>query len=797
MAKDPADRYVTAAELAEDLRRFLSGEPIQAQRPSLGVRLRSWITRHRLLSLFTVVTAVAAPGMLSLLVWSTSEAQRRSRAESENRRLSRATSVYRLQQAVARLKDHKVGEARELLRAIEEYPGDFDLNSFAWRRVRNWADRVIVPVSTEPINHAAPSPDGKYLIGLKASDNIFEPIHVIERSTLRPVRTTPNPGVPLGYVPQFSPDGRLMAGIESPAVPNQPHRVFVWEIEGGRLLAETRVPAGARASTPVMVADDMVVIEEFPKVGAKSTLRLWQIQSERRELRIVRTITDKAYRWFVARDGRTAGYLENVGDGSRLMLADLLNGSTRELSGASQPQRKITQARLSHDGSLLILHVHSEIQFWETATGREIARYDVGHFAYWGQVSLNPDARAATVWDPGALTLTIWDRDRGRSHVLRPRVNPGKANLSVSFTPDGTRIAVWLAESTDPEALTVWDVATGNRLAVAPSDALPLRTLRFAPDGREIIIVRDPTAMVWRLDPDAPTKLAGHGDEAWAVAFSRAGDLLASGCDDEGGDETNTIKLWDPKNGRLLRGWSGGVGTVSSVAFAPDGLTLASAHFDEPGSVRLWDVATGKLLASLEGHTAKARSVAFHPSGRWLASASSDRTVRIWDVAARRCVHVLQGHQKTIQEVAFSPDGKKLATAGDDGTVRLWDFASGKPTQALQGGKIMSVAFSSDGTLLAAAEASGQVRLWNTETGTARATLNCGHTILHALAFSPRGETLAVADMSGRIQLWDIPSLQELFSLQDEGPQINGLAFSPDGTTIAGASHDGTVRLWR
>jgi WD40 repeat protein len=129
--------------------------------------------------------------------------------------------------------------------------------------------------------------------------------------------------------------------------------------------------------------------------------------------------------------------------------------------------------------------------------------------------------------------------------------------------------------------------------------------------------------------------------------------------------------------------------------------------------------------------------------------------------------------------------------------VRLWDFASGKPTQALQGGKIMSVAFSPDGTLLAAAEASGQVRLWNTETGTARATLNCGHTILHALAFSPRGETLAVADMSGRIQLCDIPSLQELFSLQDEGPQINGLAFSPDGTTIAAVSHDGTVRLWR
>ena len=147
----------------------------------------------------------------------------------------------------------------------------------------------------------------------------------------------------------------------------------------------------------------------------------------------------------------------------------------------------------------------------------------------------------------------------------------------------------------------------------------------FAGDRRR----SDDPVLVPRSGIQSPRRSLGHNDEAWAVAFAPDGKLLASGSDD---DDPETIKLWDPKSGRLIRGWYGGPGTTASLAFSPDGRILASAHLAEQDNVRLWDVATGKRLATLRGHTARARTLAFHPHGKLLASAGSDKTIRLWDV---------------------------------------------------------------------------------------------------------------------------------------------------------------------
>src|SRR6185312_9473213 len=94
---------------------------------------------------------------------------------------------------------------------------------------------------------------------------------------------------------------------------------------------------------------------------------------------------------------------------------------------------------------------------------------------------------------------------------------------------------------------------------------------------------------------------------------------------------------------------------------------------------RLWDIGDLRqphLLSRLTGHTNAIWSVAFSPDGHTLASASVDTTTRLWDISNPRQSHLLStltGHTNTVRAVAFSPDGHTLATASDDNTARLWD----------------------------------------------------------------------------------------------------------------------------
>ena len=131
-----------------------------------------------------------------------------------------------------------------------------------------------------------------------------------------------------------------------------------------------------------------------------------------------------------------------------------------------------------------------------------------------------------------------------------------------------------------------------------------------------------------------------------------------------------------------------------SVAFSPDGRTLASGDIDN--IVRLWDVETGRSLHELIGHTDGSRhtsgifSVLFSPDGRTLASGGDDDTIRLWNVNTGKHLHTFTGH--LAGNAAFSLDGRTLASTDTESSIRLWDVKTGKHLRTLMGHTMGSIA---------------------------------------------------------------------------------------------------------
>ena len=221
-------------------------------------------------------------------------------------------------------------------------------------------------------------------------------------------------------------------------------------------------------------------------------------------------------------------------------------------------------------------------------------------------------------------------------------------------------------------------------------------------------------------------------------------------------------------------------------------------EFTEIGEVKVWDLATKKARTFYRGETGRVWSVAFSPDGKTLAAGLRDGTVRLWDVATGKERLCLREKDRGARAVAFSPDGKTLAVALDrpdfaiidsaklEKTLRerkdrvtLWDPASGRVRGRLEGhvGWVKALAFAPDGTLASAADvysrrpdktsvfSKGEVRLWDSTTGRPRGSpLTCPHAI-SSMAFGAGGRLLVVAGYlpdprrasgDGKITLWDL-----------------------------------------
>ncbi len=292
--------------------------------------------------------------------------------------------------------------------------------------------------------------------------------------------------------------------------------------------------------------------------------------------------------------------------------------------------------------------------------------------------------------------------------------------------------------------------------------------------------------------------LSGHSSGVVSIAFSPDGSTLASGGMDE------TIKLWNVSPGSEIRTLAGHSNRVYSVAFSPDGTTLASGSWDN--TIKIWNVSDGSLIHTLTGHSDIVYSVAYSPDGSTVASGSNDNTIKLWNLSDGSEIRTLTGNISRVYSVAFSPDGTTLASGSGFGDIiKLWNVSDGSEIRTLSSGyshAVYSVVFSPDGSILASGSGNSTIKLWNVSDGSQIRTLSSGYSFeVNSVVFSPDGSTLASGhsyDLGGKIKLWNVSDGGEIQTLNMVFEDVSSVAFSPDGRTLASAGWlTGSIFLWR
>ena len=247
-------------------------------------------------------------------------------------------------------------------------------------------------------------------------------------------------------------------------------------------------------------------------------------------------------------------------------------------------------------------------------------------------------------------------------------------------------------------------------------------------------------------------------------------------------------------------------GYVESLAFAPDGQTLASCGLDS--MVDLWSVgrqgrsqgtSRANLVASLP-HSASVIDAAFSPDGRMVVAVGLD-SLTFWSHGSGNEELIEQRRGELYRCLAFAPDGRTLAVGLIDGSIQVLDMPGARIRSVLRAysDQVARLAYSPDGRILASASMRGEVRLWDTATGQDCGRVDPGAGRFHALAFAPDGRTLALAEWQsneGDILLWDLEANRLRSRLAGHTDGIGQLAFSRDGRMLVSGGRDKKIMFW-
>ncbi len=343
-------------------------------------------------------------------------------------------------------------------------------------------------------------------------------------------------------------------------------------------------------------------------------------------------------------------------------------------------------------------------------------------------------------------------------------------------------IKLWIDEGA--KAPTTMAMKEKIVVSLPPALVKPVRAVAVAPDGKTVAASRGNQVNIFELKVIPAEKKGGAEKKEWEYAKT----LIDP-----------TLKTADGKEAKAAH-----ISLVESMAFSPDGKTLATGSFQE---LTLWDTEKGTPKTRLTGFADKVCVIAYSADGKYFTvgggAPTEDGEIRVYTADGKLFTDIKNGHSDTVFGVAFSPDGKLLATSSADKFVKVFEL----PTAAGQQAKfvksfeghthhVMGVGWTPDGKKIASCGADNFVKVWDYEKGEKIRDMQGHQKQVTSLFFVGKTPQFLTGSGDASVRMWNADNGGNVRSFAGAADFVYAVSASTDGSVVVSGCEDGVVRVY-